>query len=87
VINVAPEETSTASLLAGKLEALGVPVEKRGEPDGSLGRGLVSSESLGLVALESRQGGWRFVLAAVLGLLVVETLWAARLTQKRKGIA
>jgi hypothetical protein len=87
VVNVAPEETSTASLPTGKLEALGVPVEKRGEPDGSLGTGLVSSESLGLGALESRQGGWRSVLAAVLGLLVVETLGAARLTQKRKGIA
>jgi hypothetical protein len=87
VVNLSPEETSIASLPAGKLEALGVPVEKRGEPDGALGAGLVSTESLAPGALESRQGGWRVVLAAVLGLLVVETLWAARITQKRKGIA
>jgi hypothetical protein len=48
---------------------------------------LVSSEALALGELESRQGAWRFVLAAVLGLLVVETLWAARITQTRKGTA
>ena len=87
VVNIAPEEASPASLPEGKLEALGVPVNKQtGSGQAGVSR-LGSSEALALGELESRQGAWRFVLAAVLGLLVVETLWAARITQKRKGIA
>ncbi len=87
VVNIAPEEASAASLPEGKLEALGVPVNKQAVSEKPGASGLVSAEALALGELESRQGAWRFVLAAVLGLLVVETLWAARITQKRKGIA
>jgi hypothetical protein len=85
VVNLAPEEASQASLPEGKLEALGVPVHKQTGSGQTGASGLVSSETLALGELESRQGAWRFVLAAVLGLLAVETFWAARITQQRKG--
>jgi hypothetical protein len=87
VVNVAPEEATFAALPEGKLEALGVPVNRQSDPSGDLGDVKGASESLALAELESRQGLWRFVLGAVLGLLVLETIWAATITQRRKGIA
>jgi len=87
VVNIAPEEASLASLPEGKLKALGVPLSTQNGVEQAGASNLASSEALALGELESRQGAWRFVLAAVLGLLVVETVWAARITQKRKGTA
>ena len=87
VVNLAPEEASLASLSEDKLEALGVPVHKQTASGATGATGLVAAEALALGELESRQGAWRFVLAAVLALLVVETFWAARITQQRKGTA
>lgn len=87
VVNVAPEEATFAALPEGKLEALGVPVNRQSDPSVDLGDVKGASESLALAELESRQGLWRFVLGAVLGLLVLETIWAATITQRRKGIA
>jgi hypothetical protein len=87
VVNLAPEEASYASLPEGKLEALGVPVNAKSRSAPTAAAGSDSAEALALSELESRQGGWRFVLGAVLALLVVETFWAARITQQRKGTA
>lgn len=85
VVNVAREETLLAPMDLAKLEALGVP----GVNGGALFKEAFSEAGspLALVPneLESRQGGWRLLLAAVLLLLVAETFWAARLSQG-KGV-
>lgn len=86
VVNVSGVESRLAPLPAEKFESLGVPVHK----DAALG-GVVplqaARNSLVLVAaeIEARQGGWRWLLAAVLVLLGVETWWAARLPSREKG--
>jgi hypothetical protein len=87
VVNVAPEEATFAAIPDGKLEALGVPVNRQASPSAAAGDGTDGKGSLALSELESRQGAWRFVLGAVLGVLVLETIWAATITQRRKGIA
>jgi hypothetical protein len=86
VVNLSPDEATFATLPEGKLEALGVPVNRLPESVSDR-KGAGAVESLALGELESRQGAWRFLLAAVLGVLVLETVWAATITQRRKGTA
>jgi hypothetical protein len=86
VVNIAPEEASFASLPDGKLDALGVPVNRSPGAAVSGVSAVPGSETLAPVDLEAKQGGWRFVLATVLALLAVETVWAARITQRGKGL-
>ena len=85
VVNIAPEEATFARLPEGKLEAMGVPVNRQA---GAANVGVLAAGAGGNLAmneLEARQGGWRFVLASVLCLLVFETVWAGRITQRRKA--
>jgi hypothetical protein len=86
VVNLSPDEAAFGTLPEGKLEALSVPLDRQAAPV-SDGEGAGTPESLGLRELESKQGAWRFLLAAVLGVLVLETVWAATITQRRKGTA
>ena len=87
VVNIAPEEASFASLPEGKLDALGVPLNGSSGAAASGVSGAGGPATLALGELEAKQGGWRFVLATVLGLLVLETVWAARITQRGKELA
>jgi hypothetical protein len=77
-VNLAAAESNTAPLELEKLEQLGVP----------MGTDLTRAERLQRIRqlrdteLEGRQHVWRWMLVAVLGLLVVETWWAGRAAQQ-----
>lgn len=84
VVNLARSESKFAPVDPSKLQALGVPLlpqersdSTEGAPDGSTGVPLAQE-------IESRQGVWRWLLAAVLGLLALETLWAGRLSSAKE---
>jgi len=77
-VNLAAAESNTAPLELEQLEQLGVLV----------GTDLTRAERLERIRqqrdteLEGRQKVWRWMLVAVLGLLVVETWWAGRAAQQ-----
>jgi len=77
-VNLAAAESNTAPLELEQLEQLGVP----------MGTDLTRAERLQRIRqlrdteLEGRQKVWRWMLVAVLGLLVVETWWAGRAAQQ-----
>jgi hypothetical protein len=82
VVNVAREEGRVEPVSMEALAAMGVPgVSVAPDAEVPSEAGGRPQEILAVRELEARQGGWRFVLGAVLALLVVETLWAARVTR------
>jgi len=81
VVNVAREEGRLAGLSPEKLKDLGVPMAKPNvEERQRAGDFPPSAEVLLAAEIESQQGGWRWLLGAVLALLTIETWWAARLS-------
>lgn len=89
VINVARDERRFESIPVAQLEALGLPLVKGAasgvvpEPAVVGARKEASNEALAARDMESRQSWWRIVLGAVFALVVVETVWAARLSARR----
>ena len=85
VVNVAREEGRLAALSPEKLKNLGVPMAKPNMEERQSGGGSPPSAELLLAAeIEAQQGGWRWLLGAVLALLTLETWWAARLSSASK---
>lgn len=81
-VNLAPSESDTTPLAPEQLEALGVPLAA------AIGDGVLAAAApmtqadLSNAEHEQRQRLWRWVLLAVLGLLVLETAWARRLAPR-----
>ena len=83
VVNVAPEEKRSGFMEVEKLRVMGVPLERSVENElGRAGSEWRSAAAQRLEEVESRQGGWRKVLWAVVILVGLETFWAARLSRK-----
>jgi hypothetical protein len=73
-VNLSAEESNTAPLDLGQLEALGV---RTGEGQSFIER-VARLRQERDVELEGRQKVWRWILAGALTVLVVETWWAGR---------
>ena len=79
-VNLAPEESRTAPLAADVLPNLGVPVKPA--PTRSVQPGSVPDQTtLAAVELESRQKIWRWLILGALGIIVLETWVAGRLSR------
>ncbi|MBN1442263.1 MAG: hypothetical protein JXA90_06115, partial [Planctomycetes bacterium] len=70
-VNIAPSERRTAPMAAEDLERLGARLGARAE-EARRQRQMLDRE------LESRQKGWRWLIAGVLGILILETWLAGR---------
>ncbi len=87
VVNIARSETQFAPMDPSRLQTLRVPLLGTRSP------AATSTETRGetgvplVQELESRQGLWRYLLAAMLGVLLLETLWAGRLSSSKEGTA
>jgi anti-sigma-K factor RskA len=79
-VNVAPEESKTAVLPTEQLERLGVPV--RVQPVATAKAIARREAQLKAAELESHQKLWRWLIAATLVVIIVETWIAARLTRR-----
>jgi hypothetical protein len=79
-VNLAPEESRTGPLAADVLPNLGVPVKSA--PTRSVQPGSVPDQTtLAAVELESRQKIWRWLILGALGIIVLETWVAGRLSR------
>ena len=78
VVNLAPEESRIAPLLMERLTTLGLPLETAiaSEPLRSL-RGPADAQA---ADLENRQKLWRWLIIAALGVLLLETFIAGKLS-------
>lgn len=85
VINVASDESRLAPLPAEKFESLGLPLLRPSADEVQLSDATKPQAAVLVAAeIEARQGGWRWLLGAVLVLLTIETWWAARLSSSSK---
>ena len=78
-VNVAPDESRTSPLPRDRFEALGVPL-KRGEEISP----VIAAQQQALaqaVDLENQQKLWRWLIVACLGLLLLETWFAGKLSR------
>ncbi len=81
VVNLARAESQFTPMDPHKLTALGVPLLPEESSALSSAAGTVRGEAVPLAQeLESRQGIWRWLLAAMLAVLLLETLWAGRIS-------
>jgi hypothetical protein len=81
VVNLARAESQFTPMDPHKLTALGVPLLPEESPALSSAAGTVRGEAVPFAQeLESRQGIWRWLLAAMLAVLLLETLWAGRIS-------
>jgi hypothetical protein len=79
-VNLPPEESRTVPLAADVLPNLGVPVKAAAAPAVQPGQST-SQTTLAAVELESRQKVWRWLILGALGIIVVETWVAGRLSR------
>jgi hypothetical protein len=79
-VNLAPEESKTAPLPIEELQKLGVPLNVT--LAGTQERNARKAAQLQATEIESRQKLWRWLIAATLVVLMVETLVAARLSRR-----
>lgn len=79
-VNLAPEESKTAPLAMEPLEQLGVPL--RLQPIATPEQIARREAQLKAAELESHQKLWRWLIAATLVVLIVETWVAARLSRR-----
>ncbi len=79
-VNLAPEESKTTPLAIEELQKLGVPlnVTLAGTPEHNARK----AAQLKATEIESRQKLWRWLIAATLLVLMVETLVASRLSRR-----
>ncbi|HWN94010.1 MAG TPA: BatA domain-containing protein [Methylomirabilota bacterium] len=79
-VNLAPEESKTAPLATEQLEQLGVPI--RVQPVATAKQVARREAQLKAVELESNQKLWRWLIAATLVVLIIETWVAARISRR-----
>jgi len=79
-VNLPLAESNTAPMGIEQLEALGIPLAA--PTDTPLAAALNPPVNLATIELEQRQRLWRWILLAVVGLLLIETIWAGWLTAK-----
>lgn len=79
-VNLAPEESKTAPMATEQLEQLGVPVKVK--PAATAEQVARREAHLKAVELESHQKLWRWLIAATLVILIVETWVAARISRR-----
>jgi hypothetical protein len=79
-VNLAPEESKTAPMAMEQLEQLGVPL--RVQPVATPAQVARREAQLKAAELESHQKLWRWLIAATLVILIVETWIAARLSRR-----
>ena len=79
-VNLAPEESKTAPLALEQLEQLGVPL--RVQPVATPTQIARREAQLKATELESHQKLWRWLIAATLVVLIIETWVAARLSRR-----
>jgi hypothetical protein len=79
-VNVAPEESRTAPMAMEELQKLGVPMNVSLAE--STERAARKAAQLHAAELESRQRAWRWLIAATLMVLMVETWIASRLSRR-----
>jgi hypothetical protein len=84
-VNLAPEESKTAPMATEQLEQLGVPV--RVKPAATAEQVARREAHLKAVELESHQKLWRWLIAATLVVLIVETWIAARISRRGSATA
>jgi hypothetical protein len=79
VVNLSPEESRLQPLDAGRLTALGVPLQQ--EDAKSEEASVPNPAAIQAAEVESRQKLWRWLLLGALAVLLLETPIAARLSQ------
>jgi len=79
-VNLPPAESNIAALGIEQLEALGIPPSA--SSTAAIAAAANPTADLATAELEQRQRLWRWVLVAVLALLIVETVWAGWLTRR-----
>jgi len=77
VVNLAPEESRVAPLPPERFASLGVPLRAPLEPAETAARGGRQAQA---AEIEARQKLWRWLLLGVVGLLLLETLFARKLS-------
>ena len=78
VVNLAPEESRTSPLPPERFTALGVPLGKPAEPSAQLAQREARAQA---AEIESRQKLWRWLIVAALGVVLLETLIAGKLSR------
>jgi aerotolerance regulator-like protein/VWA domain-containing protein len=79
VVNLAPEESRTSPLPTERFTSLGVPLRKSVAT--SREQAARHEARVQAAELENRQKLWRWLIVAALGVLLIETLFAARLSR------
>jgi hypothetical protein len=82
-VNLAPEESRTAPLGVDQLLTLGVPLKQK--PVISAAATVQQQARLQSAELEGRQKLWRWLIVAALGVLMIETWLAARVTNRPRA--
>ena len=77
-VNLPPEESRLAVLPPDRLTSLGVPLRTGRETPAELARREGEAQA---AEIESQQKLWRWLLVAVLGLLLLETVFAGKLSR------
>jgi hypothetical protein len=80
-VNLVPSESDTAAMSVEQLEQFGVRVGREPSREEKVER----QRQMRDIELESRQKLWRWLLAAALGVLAVETVIAGRWSQKAQA--
>jgi hypothetical protein len=83
-VNLDPAESRTVPLAGDDLERLGIALHA---PAADTGRRAIREQHLRDTELEERQKFWRWLLLAALGILVVESWLAGRLTRVPTGVS
>jgi hypothetical protein len=82
VVNLSPDESRLAPFSTERLIALGVPLRTTHETPAEVARREGQAQA---VELEGRQKLWRWALLAALGVLLLETLFAGKLSRPASG--
>ena len=77
-VNLAPDESRTSPLPSERLASLGVPLEKAAAASSSTAQNPARAQA---AESESRQKVWRWLIAAALLVVLLETLIAAKLSR------
>jgi len=78
VVNLAPDESRLTALTPERLTSLGVPLRTGHETPAELLRREGQAQA---TEIESQQKLWRWLIVAALGLLLLETLFAGKLSR------
>ena len=78
VVNLAPEESRTSPLTPDRFTALGIPLRPPAEAPMQLAKREARAQA---AEIENRQKLWRWLIVAALGVLLLETLIAGKLSR------